>query len=231
MISFLSLLALAIPQEPAAADAWTWRVAPYLWAVQVDGSASVRSAGVDFGADFGDLLDNMDGAGLVFVEGRSGRVSVLADFIYMGLEQDGERQSGAATSGELDTTILQFASLTRISDTSPLEFGAGLRWTQMDAELSVGPVTTSGDANVFDGFVAGRASWTLGKRWSLMFYGDMGAGDSDFTWQANGMLGFRFADWGSLDLGYRILDYAFESGSTDVDMSFEGALLGLTFWF
>jgi len=231
MLTLLSLIALAAPQEPASPDAWTWSAAPYLWAVQVDGSASVRSTGVDFGADFGDLVDNMDGAGLVFVEGRNGRQSLLADFIFMGLEQDGERQGGAATRGELDTTILQFASLNRIATGSPLELGGGLRWTQMDTEVSVGPVTRSGDTDVFDGFFAGRASWALGERWSLMIYGDMGAGDSDFTWQTSGMIAFRFAKWGSLDAGYRILDYAFESGSTDVDLSFEGALLGLTFWF
>lgn len=225
------LLIALFPQEPAAADSWSWRAAPYLWATNVDGRARIGSTAVDFGADFGDLVENMDGAGLIFVEARKGRLSLLGDFVFLGLEQDGMRQSGIPTSGELDTTIVQFASLYRTSETSPLEFGGGARWTQMDSELSVGAATVSEDVDVLDGFAAARASWMLADRWSLTFYGDLGAGDSDFTWQASGLLGFRFAQWGSAELGYRMLDYDFENSVSEVDLTFEGLLLGVVFWF
>jgi hypothetical protein len=228
----IAILLLAFsPQEPAPTDTWSWRAAPYLWATNIDGSARIGSTGVDFSADFGDLVENMDGAGLVFVEARKGRLSLLGDFVFLGLEQDGQRQSGIPTSGELDTTIVQVASLYRVSETSPLEFGGGARWTQMDSELTVGAATASEDIDVLDGFMAARASWMLADRWSLTFYGDLGAGDSDLTWQASGLLGFRLAKWCSAELGYRMLDYDFESSVSELDLTFEGMLLGVTFWF
>lgn len=90
----------------------------------------------------------------------------------------------------------------------------------------------SGDSSrdTFDGFAAGRATWPFAQRWSVTVYGDVGAGDSDLTWQASALLGLHSHNWG-LGFGYRVLSYDFEQGSDELDLAFEGLMFGLDFRF
>ena len=45
-----------------------------------------------------------------------------------------------------------------------------------------------------------------GEQWFVTYYADVGAGDSDLTWQANVGAGYAFG-WGDVVLAYRYLDY------------------------
>lgn len=100
----------------------------------------------------------------------------------------------------------------------------------MDSELEAGPIESRGISDAVDGFAAPRATWPFARRWSLQLYGDVGAGDSDLTWQASAMLGFHFTSWG-LGFGYRILDYELEDGADELDLTFEGLVYGVEFRF
>ena len=230
-------LALLVPlSRPSAAlqgppaDAWTWRVAPYLWTSGIDGTLTTANAEVDVDIDFGDIWDNLDSAGLLFVETRRGKLTILGDLVYLGLEADGETQLGADADVELDTTILELAVLSRVSPESPLEIGGGVRYANMESDIEVGPASSDGSSDALDGIAAGRATWPFAGRWSLQVYGDLGAGDSDLTWQASAMLGFHFTDWG-LGFGYRVLDYDFDDGSDELDLTFQGFVYGVEFRF
>ena len=68
------------------------------------------------------------------------------------------------------------------------------------------------------------------ERWDVSVYGDVGAGDSDLTWQLATLVGLHWDVWG-VAAGYRILDYEFESGSDNMDVAFEGLLIGVEFRF
>lgn len=211
-------------------DAWTWRVAPYLWTAGIDGTLTTQIGQADFDVDFSDIWDNLDAAGLLFVEARRERVTLLGDFVYLALDADGETPGGADADLDLDTTILELAGLYRLSPTSPYELGLGVRYADMDIELDAGGASSDRSHDAFDGFVAGRATWPFARRWSVQVYGDVGAGDSDLTWQASALLGLQFTSWG-LVLGYRVLDYEFEEGSTELDLAFEGLVYGVEFRF
>jgi hypothetical protein len=206
------------------------RVAPYFWGISVDGKVTAENTEVEMEADFSDLIDNLEMAGLLAVEASKGPWSVLGDFIYLGLDLDGEGPLGGDADAEVDTTILELIGLYRVAPASPFEVGLGLRYLSMDNELEVGPLSADGEGEAFDGVVAGRARWPFSERWEVALYGDVGAGDSDLTWQASGMLGYQFGDWG-LGAGYRALDYDFEDGSDELDVTFSGFLLGLEYRF
>jgi hypothetical protein len=194
------------------AHAWEWRVAPYLWAAAIDGELTTENADVELEVDFGDIWDNLDSAGLVFVEARKDRLSLLGDIVYLGLELDGNTPGGADVDADVDTTIVELAGLFRVSPTSPFEVGLGLRYASMDTEFEVGMASADSDRDSIDGFVAGRAVWPFAERWSASLYGDVGAGDADLTWQLSALLGVHFDGWG-LSAGYRALDYDFDEGS------------------
>ena len=225
---------IVVPFEQAAVEepdpGWEWIVAPYLWAAGIDGELETGNASVEIEVDFDDIWDNLESAGLIWVEARKGQLSLAGDVVYLGLDLDGETPGGADADAEVDATILDLAGLYRLSPTSPLELGLGLRYLSMDTELDIGSISTDSDSDAFDGVVVGRATLPFAERWDLSVYGDVGAGDSDLTWQLMALLGVHWDGWG-LAGGYRMLDYDFEDGSDELDFMFEGLLFGVEFRF
>jgi hypothetical protein len=76
--------------------------------------------------------------------------------------------------------------------------------------------------------VQGRRTFGPGKNWVVPFHFDIGAGDSDLTWQAMVGLGYAFG-WGDLGVAWRYLDYDLGSDGPITDMNFNGPALGATF--
>jgi hypothetical protein len=210
---------------------WTWLVAPYFWAAGIDGSLTTNLTGkVDFSVSFDDIWDNLDSAGLVFLEVRKEQFSVLGDFIYMGLSSDETTSGGLAVDADVNVTIAELAGMYRLTPNSPYELGAGVRYGQIDVDFDVGALSHDNRRDSFDGFGAGRASWPIAKHWSATAYGDIGAGNSELTWQASGMFGYHFDGWG-LGAGYRALGYKFDSGSNEANFTMHGLVFGAEFRF
>ena len=67
------------------------------------------------------------------------------------------------------------------------------------------------DRQVWDGIVGVRGQVRFaGGHWFVPYYADVGAGTSNWTWQALLGLGYRF-DWGAVTLAWRALGYAGQS--------------------
>lgn len=64
----------------------------------------------------------------------------------------------------------------------------------------------SGKTTAFDGLIGLRGEARLGEHWRLPFNADVGAGESDLTWQAQAGVKYAF-DWGGVFAGYRSLTY------------------------
>lgn len=88
------------------------------------------------------------------------------------------------------------------------------------------------DDDVWNAIGGVRGRLQLGDgNWSIRYYGDMGAGDCDFTWQVFSALAYSFDRW-DLALGYRHLE--FEADDDDAliqDLYFSGPILGFRFAF
>ena len=61
-----------------------------------------------------------------------------------------------------------------------------------------------GSGDWVDAIVGVRRSVRVGDKWERACSGDMGAGGSEFTWQAMASVGYGF-DWGDLKVGWRHL--------------------------
>ena len=120
-----------------------------------------------------------------------------------------------------------------------LDLIAGARYLDLDTVVvlslqSLGPgqsVTLSESVSVWDGIVGVKGRLALGERWFLPYYFDIGAGDSDFTWQASAGVSFQAAQWADIALVYRHLDWEFESDSLINDFNVSGPALGALFRF
>ena len=92
------------------------------------------------------------------------------------------------------------------------------------------PTGTHASAGVWDAVVGVRGQPNLGGNWYLPYHLDIGAGQSDLTWQAAGGVGYRL-NWGDVNLVYRHMKWDFSSGTSIDDMSFSGPLLAAKFRF
>ena len=76
--------------------------------------------------------------------------------------------------------------------------------------------------------VKGRFAFGDGSKWFVPYYADIGAGDSDFTWQAMGGLGYSFG-WGDVVAAWRYIDYDMKSGNKIESMTFNGPAIAAVF--
>lgn len=133
------------------------------------------------------------------------------------------------------------------SETSSVSAFVGARYFGVDvksswdltAEISI-PGTgailpaqgqVSSDVDLWDAIVGVQGAFDLGEgNWSALYYLDVGAGDSDLTWNAvAGVL--RAYGWGELLLAYRHLEYDQASNKLLQDFSFSGPGIGARFSF
>ena len=76
----------------------------------------------------------------------------------------------------------------------------------------------------------GRAYFGDERKWFIPYYVDVGAGQSQLTWQVSAGVGYQF-DWGSVLATWRYLDYDFGSGNALQSMNMSGAAIGAAFQF
>ena len=133
------------------------------------------------------------------------------------------------------------------TETSSLDVFAGARYFSVDVATSwdlTADITTPGgtvvlpaqgsiasDVDIWDGIIGvrGYANFVSGKV-SVPYYFDVGAGDSDLTW--NAMLGMsREFGWGELVIAYRHLDYDQDADGLLKNFSFSGPGIGARFNF
>ena len=78
--------------------------------------------------------------------------------------------------------------------------------------------------------VKGRVSFGADRAWYLPYHFDVGAGESNLTWQAMVGLGYSF---GPVDVlgAWRILDYDLGGNTPIESIDFNGGALGVAFRF
>lgn len=238
--------------ETAKTDSdWQYGLSLYFFAPSIKGSTA---AGSDIDVGFDTLLDNLNMTFMGAFEARKGRWSILADALYLNVGASsgaevpvtGPGPLGLTRTFEADARVKQrgwVLSLLggynlRDDDKLKLDAIAGLRYLEMKATFSLGlesrrfgrAVEQSALGVAWDGVVGVRGRAKLSPRWHLPFHLDLGAGDSELTWQAAGGIGYRF-DWGDLDLTYRHLHWDLASGNNLDHISFSGPQLTATIRF
>jgi len=238
---------LAQTESSSSQDQWQFSAAIYLWGADVSGQM-VRGSEVE--VDFSDLVDNLEMAFMGAFAARKNNWSFLTDVIYLDLGVDntadlsvpvGPIQVPVTTSTELDLQglILQFAGGYSLysEGSSRLDLIGGARYLDLDTDLflelqSLGPGqsrTLSDSLTAWDGIVGLKGHASLGERWFLPYYVDIGAGQSKLTWQAAAGIGFRAGQVWDLALVYRHLEWDLDSTRLIDDINFSGPTLGVIF--
>ena len=148
-----------------------------------------------------DALNLTLGVGRDISRSAAARVSVFAGIRYLGVDVSSRWDMTTVISGPDDSIVL------------PRQGSIGQEVHLLDGILG------------FRGEL-GRES----RHWSLPFYFDVGAGDSELTWNAMAGVSRRF-DWGDLLIVFRHLEYDQSESKLLQDISFSGPVVGGRFRF
>ena len=204
------------------------------------------------------VFDSINGAFMGSLEANNGRWGVFTDYVYVDISgsKSGSRDfqitnsiSPSSVTADLDLKLKGSAwtiageyrlaasralTMDVLAGARMLNVKPRLNWS-LGGDLSGIPTAGRGgnlevEANNWDAIVGLKGRFALGDsgRWSLPFYADVGAGDSDLTWQAAAGLSYSFG-WGDVLGMWRYLKYEMKSGQPVADLSFNGPMIGVVF--
>lgn len=235
-----TLLALCAVRGVAADEAG-WSITPYVWATDTKVDLALRGAGIG-GADvsFNDLMDVLDTAVMIHVEGGKGRWSLFGDMTYL------------ETS---DTTVRQV--LTVDEDHKQLFFDAavawwpggagsafnlygGLRYSGSDDRYEIRLAADDTPLGVrdttrdyYDALVGLRYRFDFSPRWGLLTQADTSFGDSEGTYLLRANLAWTVGkrQQNRILFGYQYKEAEFHDGDIRADYVYKGPMAGFNFRF
>src|SRR6476469_3614079 len=217
-----------------------------------------RSGTGNIVVDAGDIFDDLNGAFMGSFEANNGQWGMFTDYLYVDVSgsKSGTRNFSiggvdvpASVTANLDLGIKgsawTIAGEWRLQSTreATVDVLLGARYLDVKPRLSYGlngdvnsiPTASRGGsfeikASNWDAIVGLKARYAFGDRlqWYVPLYADIGAGDSELTWQAAAGLGYSFG-WGDVVGAWRYLRYDLKSDQAVQDLSFNGPMIGVTF--
>jgi opacity protein-like surface antigen len=248
------MLVAAMPASTAAEETapkggWQFDANVYLWGASIGGKTA---SGDTLDVSFTDLLKDLQLGFMGGVEARNGRWSLMTDVMYMDLKQPNNGTVTVPVLGEdiniaVDATVrLQAWIVTSAvgysiidTDTVRLAILGGARYLFVKPELDLsttGPLqprnkNLSTSAGIWDGIGGIRGIVNLSEKWYVPYYADMGTGDSAFTWQGFGGVGYKISKVVNVVAAYRYLYWKFENNKVIDKLNFHGPLVGMIFRF
>ena len=231
-------LLLAVPAVEASE--WTHEIAPYVWAVSLEGESGVGDLTVDVDKSFSDILDNLDMAFLAAYRARKDRLSIMGDLVYMDLGLEGRGPLGNF-GADLDAQQLAAEVDVGWNVDERLTVFAGLRYVDISADLEVrAPQQTfvaDDGASWVDPVVGTLYELPLGEKWTgrlRVDVGGFGVG-SEFSWQGIASLKWQASPRVGVVGAFRHTDIDYDDGKGRdrfvYDMLISGPLLGVVFSF
>lgn len=233
---------------------WEFSVVPYGWLTGVAGTVVTDGEATEIDVPFEEFLENTRAGFQIYFEARRNKIFLGFDGTWANLGSDVER-----TLVDLDIEVRQRIYDIRVGyEVYSTDLGEVIEKRQFDwqrrgvIDLFIGgryfrtePVITIlpiiGDERVIsrvdsrvDPFVGLRIGWDMSYRWLIGFRGDIGGfgiGDAaQFSWQAQGLIGFRVSRRVALTVGYRMLEYDTVVGEgadrNGTDLRQEGPIIG-----
>ena len=218
-----------------------WSITPYLWATETNVDLRFRDA--DLGSDeisFNDLLDVLDAAFMVHVEGGRGHWSAFGDLTYLETSDSTER-----TVFVVDTNSEQLFFDGAIAwwpggAGSNFNLYGGLRLSDFDDRYTfrlaidntpVGERRSAKD--YYDALLGLRYRFDFSDRWALLTRADASFGDSEGTYLLRANLAWTVGkrQQNRILFGYQYKTAEFKDGDLRLDYVYQGPMAGFNFRF
>lgn len=193
------------------------------------------------------FVDKIDMVLMGSYEARKDKWSFLADAMYLEMSDtqnvswDVPLTNKTVTAGseqEFTAWLLSAYGGYNVIETgsASLDIIAGLRYLSLELDISVysnllnRTPSISPSVELYDGVVGMRGHMDLSENWYVPYIFDIGAGDSDLTWQGQASIGYRFS-WGDILATYRYIHYEKDDSKLIEDLDLYGPKVGVVFHF
>ena len=223
--------------EEASSDQWKWDAEVYFWGASLGGSTT-SGGNVDVGID--DIIENLKFGAMGAISAHKGRWAGFADLIYLDLDDKANTVANTPSGsfpvaakmelkGVISTAGVGY-QMQRTGGTN-LHVIGGLRYVWLDARLDLNvtglpPIVEDESGTNVDAIVGLRGTTDINDKWYLSYYADIGAGESNLTWQLLGAVNYRMEKV-DLTLGYRYLDWDFDDFGPFNDLDLSGVFAGV----
>ena len=227
-------------QPDNAQEEWEFALSFYVWMPDIE---NTTASGHEVEITFSDIMDNLDMTLMTSFGARKDKWTFMTDVVYLHLNHTDNINVGSllkVTDFYMKTWIVSPAASYEImgGEKGSLQLLAGGRylWIKVGVDLETRPplepekTDDDGDDDVWDGIVGVRGHLNLSDRWYIPYRFDIGAGDSDKTWQAMGGVGYRFDKFKVLGI-YRYMEWDFGNDSALQDLKVYGPMVGAIYEF
>jgi hypothetical protein len=248
----ISFLFNASSATAAESTAWKFNVAPYLWAINMNGTVQTGPVRAHVDDSFQELLQHLNIGGMLFLEANRGKFGIFGNAVYSVVSTDGKDGPLKSTSknkfgifsGGVSYAVHQFCFSSACDQNSlTVEPYAGFRYTLNDTtvtlqDLPIVNLRSSNNQKWTDPIVGARLRYLMTKAWSLTLAGDIGGTNAktQHSYNVIGLLGYKpQSTWKNTNiyLGYRVLDQYYKNGQGEKyflwNMKISGPVLGINF--
>ena len=238
-VSMLSVL-LLFANGAIAEEDWEYTGEIYGWLPNID----VKTEGGDeIEITLSDILENLDFTAMLAGSARKGKWSFATDIVYLDMSNSEDRDLSrllAVKKIELESWIVTPTVGYTVHQTDKLlvDLYAGARYLWLETALTLdltrpGPRPDMSDhvkasGSNWDAIVGVRGNYRLSDKWYFPYSVNAGAGDSDFTWQANAAFAYEFQKLATV-VGWRYLTWDNDGALTDLTIN--GPYVGVLFRF
>lgn len=230
------------------ANTWHFDIAPYLWAVNMNGSVQIGPRNrTHVNESFSDLWDNLDWGGMLWFDAYNGDFGIFVNTLYVALSKTTSDGIYSIKSSE-DFTLLGAGLSYQIYQSTSGFFSVipyvGFRYTSNDATVTLhtssAAIKATNDQYWTDPIIGARLKFALTKAWLLTLAGDIGGTgrSTHYSYDLTGFISYHpqtVLTSTSVYLGYRLLDQYYQTGSGasyfNWNMKLFGPLLGISFGF
>jgi len=236
-------------KESILSDDWQFDAHIYIWAPAFSGEMDIAD-GVPFDVPFSDLVDNLKMGFYGSFEARHQKWLIYTDIVYLNVETDAAPPAPPTIKPDISFRNVQMDGGAinliggynlLVKGRSRLDLIAGARYLDLGSEFGLNVIFLGETTTKFipidlgtalDAIIGVKGKYAFGNRWSIPYHADIGAGDSDLTWQLISGISYQAADWVDLALTYRHMEWDLKSTDGLIkNVNFSGPAVGATFHF
>jgi len=223
-------------QDP---ERFHWSITPYLWATNTKVDLTFRDQDLGSGdITFGDLLDVLDSAFMINMEGGKGHWSLFGDLTYL-QTSDSDARTLLTIDTDSEQVIFDGAVAWWPAGVgSNFSLFGGVRYTDFDDRYSIRiqdqPVAERRNARSYSDALLGlRYRFELSERWALLTHADFSFGDSEGTWMLRANFAYTVGQRreNRIVFGYQYKQAEFRDGDLKTEYVYYGPMAGFNFRF
>lgn len=225
----------------AESNALKQEVSIYGWLPTFDGTLTFKvpdNTGDGEDSTSSSAIDGLDAVFMGSYSLRQDKWSFLADLIYLKVSGDSRGLNSNVTWDlELTAKLYGFYGGYNLSETEKIRvdilggmryFGVNLDVSRSGGDIANGKVSTTLDN--YDAVIGIGGQYTIDENWYIPYMVDIGAGDTDLTWQANISIAYKLS-WGDIIGTYRYIRYEADDSLLIENLDLYGPKIGVVFHF